>query len=796
MASDFRVQRLNVTDASGTSFTFVAGRDYYPPAVPQSKFFVRTHEQYAGRGNANHADGGWVCTNVEDIQESLTFERTASGTGTDFLVEIVEYVGPDGGPNEMVVHSKELLTFGSGSTTVNGTAVTGVLDDSDVMTLVCGSEKPSFAGEDGLCTSAWDSGNQRAVVTRGNGGANTPRVFVSVIEWRGGNWTLSDVSLSPATARTVQNATVSVADVTKTVLFEEMRSAAPGTGNISPTDTQHTLNLTSATNVAAFFGNGDDATNITLHVWLLENAATEDPMVVQRLVETVPAATAAITGTLGSAITDPLGVSIESFGCASGLSAEDGTIQNTQFGFAPPDHPDNFAESNGLASDTAVSMFRGATTSAVDVVTQVVQWPGKGVFTDVRVQRFWVNWNSTFSSLDTRVVALGGDAIQAVAGRDYAAPDAANRAFVRPLGSDVGRCGIRNYRANTNVEPSRAQVVIEDQSDLTTGFSFGTYFAGFNVRGRMMFELVEYVGEAGGPNEFIVRGDDMVNMTSGTTEDTATISGVADANDLWLLDTGFIANATLYGSRLDSYLTTLEWVGASNVVRFTRQGSSLSIYASCVVVEFTGSNWTVQRLTPSAGAATVPVDVAINPIGSVFRGFVWSQARSGTGSADSEEECMWQAWLTDESTLTVTAFHATNSADLEFVCWVISNSATVDPLIVERLQLDLPTDAVGLAHRQYTQSLGSPRDFNACSAATPGNGTNLTSSDTSVSMNDIRATISLGQEEVHWAAYRDGAYSMNYNLQVVQWPGARQSSLPVAGTGGAGRLVNNSLVDA
>lgn len=104
---------------------------------------------------------------------------------------------------------------------------------------------------------------------------------------------------------------------------------------------------------------------------------------------------------------------------------------------------------------------------------------------------------------------------------------------------------------------------------------------------RVDWEAWEYVGSAGGPNEFIVR--DRVQVTLAGSTGTAAITGVTDADACIPFITG-IGN-TVNDADASTAIAYLTNATTLNVERGGGTGGSTTVYIT--VVEFTGANWQV-----------------------------------------------------------------------------------------------------------------------------------------------------------------------------------------------------------
>lgn len=127
--------------------------------------------------------------------------------------------------------------------------------------------------------------------------------------------------------------------------------------------------------------------------------------------------------------------------------------------------------------------------------------------------------------------------------------------------------------------------------------------SGANVDYRVYFSVWEYTGSAGGANEWIVRANGTVTISSGATN-TIAISGVSTVGDLVVFNRGSTSSSTDWNyDDLPVHYT----VTNSKTITAERGGTSGTTTGSYEVVEFTGSNWTVQQLA-TLGVAKANTD--------------------------------------------------------------------------------------------------------------------------------------------------------------------------------------------
>lgn len=285
--TDFYIQR-GVTTISGTSATITAGTEYVAPSASTKAFIRITNTNNTGAGSAastgNADDVTAHISNPGNITTSITFTRPAAATGnTEVAWEIIEYVGGVGGNNEIVVRQQSAVTYVSGNTTVNTSAVSGIVNDNDVAVFITGQTNPDTnkAYSIGLSTSAWNSGPDTATFTRGVSG-NATIVSYAVVEFTGSNWKVQRASHTySAVGSTETESITAVNSLSKTFIHAQKRM---GSGLNNHSDFGHRVWLSSIGAVSFELDSGASTPGSHASVaWIIENTQTVgDTMIVTR----------------------------------------------------------------------------------------------------------------------------------------------------------------------------------------------------------------------------------------------------------------------------------------------------------------------------------------------------------------------------------------------------------------------------------------------------------------------------------------------------------------------------------
>lgn len=199
LGTDFAVYR-GVTTLSGATASITEGVDYDLQFNDASRAFIRiTNSHMTGggpaagsTGNHNAADVTAYISNPGNITSGITFSRAAfPGNDTRIAWEVIEYIGDVGGENEFIVRSASTATYVAANTTFTTGAVSGIVDDADVVPFITGQYNPDTGRADyntGLSTAAWNGAGDTVTFTRGEAGADAVQVSYAVVEFTGANW--------------------------------------------------------------------------------------------------------------------------------------------------------------------------------------------------------------------------------------------------------------------------------------------------------------------------------------------------------------------------------------------------------------------------------------------------------------------------------------------------------------------------------------------------------------------------------------------------------------------------------
>ncbi len=371
-----------------------------------------------------------------------------------------------------------------------------------------------------------------------------------------------------------------------------------------------------------------------------------------------------------------------------------------------------------------------------------------------------VNKNDFKVQRGTTTIAASSTTATITAGTDYTAPTAASKAFIRITNAHMTGAGRSTTGATTNALDTTAY--ISNASNITTSVTFTR--AGTTNDTRIDWEIVEYQGITGGTNEIVVRGQGSVSVASAAaTADTPTVSGVVTDADVVVFVTGQGNNDT-GSTKYNTGLYTSNWIGASTVGRFTRGDSTAAGNVSYAVVEFTGTNWKIQRSEHTYTAAGSNETNTITAVNALSRTFMHVQKRSGTG-LNGMDEIGANVSLTATTTVTfILQTGATTPASQTSVAWVIENTQTTGtPASVQRANFSRTnnTNKPGTLSQAITAVGDMTNTSVFINTRSSGTGTTYPQP-----MSGAKLTSTTNFDM--W--YSDGGTTINGRYEVVQWP--------------------------
>lgn len=282
----------------------------------------------------------------------------------------------------------------------------------------------------------------------------------------------------------------------------------------------------------------------------------------------------------------------------------------------------------------------------------------------------------------TRTIATSSTSTTLVAGIDYITPSASTSAFIRI--TNVGHTGAGHDTGNVTAQnATNTTAYIVNPSNIMTSVTIAR--TGVTNNTRVSWEIVEYIGIPGGDNEMIVRGQTFLTYGTAVASTSATgtvVSSVVDDAKVVVFITGQ-QNPDTASTNYNSGLSTSKWLSETDQPLIERgvSGSDAG-RVSYAVVEFTGSNWNIQRSEHTYTTAGVTETEAISALSSLTRTFVHTQKRNTTG-LNGTDEFGAEVWL---SSIGYVSYYletgATTPSGQTSVAWIIENTQTTDGAMV------------------------------------------------------------------------------------------------------------------
>jgi hypothetical protein len=244
------------------------------------------------------------------------------------------------------------------------------------------------------------------------------------------------------------------------------------------------------------------------------------------------------------------------------------------------------------------------------------------------------------------------------------------------LGSTVVRnncsrfchCGYYTLGSSTTLDADELSLLVEltDTDEIT----LSRLVAGTDGDGRCDLESWTYTGSSGGVNEFKIISRHEIAMAIGTDSTTATLDNTpSNINDCVC----FIVGQESDSNRDDLQdLMHVAWVSGTNTLNVERSSSDGASKVNIVVVEFTGSAWSVGHFVQSSPVSNTWVDTTLNThpdgvSGSTFDATNWSKAmvlgafKTGGNTYDSLQQTSFVLRPKSGDTNTVQLYTQSNS---------------------------------------------------------------------------------------------------------------------------------------
>lgn len=341
------------------------------------------------------------------------------------------------------------------------------------------------------------------------------------------------------------------------------------------------------------------------------------------------------------------------------------------------------------------------------------------------------------------------------AGTDYTAPSANSKAFLHVTSTRFNMV----TSSVSNSTPDVGSVLVDD-SAITTQVVFTRSVNSSSRLPKIYWEIVEYTGPSGGAHEFVVRSRGNVSFAANENSKTSgTISGIVTDSDVLPLVTGISTSVANYN--IANYLFRGVWNSSTDTVTIERRrGDLTAASASYVVIEWTGSAWSLQSVDVDAVAGTTTA--SINSVGDMSRAFAFPQVW-GQGNFTVRDSTA-QAYLSAVDTVTVTTNASFAGANLDVRLWVLHNTQTgIGAMNVQRFNgtLTAQSGTFTVTTGSVTTSESSVVELSSSAS----NSSTFTTSYDIVSFQLTNSTTLTGEQ-------RNGQASTtaDYRVAVVTWP--------------------------
>ena len=199
--SDFKTQVVKITIPAGANFDVSSAFDAVDPS--------RTVALISGV--TQHAMGWTAETTQDPVEISAYVDLAADGTiitatRTSAMIQpdtvwvlLLEYTGPAGGANELVVRDRRVHDWSAGQTSTTYGPVSSIVDGNKVVVFGAGSSNSNTnsSGYDRGDVRAWVDGTNTVQLVRGDGNGAIASSH-QVVEFAGSNWNVQTGDTAPS----------------------------------------------------------------------------------------------------------------------------------------------------------------------------------------------------------------------------------------------------------------------------------------------------------------------------------------------------------------------------------------------------------------------------------------------------------------------------------------------------------------------------------------------------------------------------------------------------------------------
>ena len=290
-----------------------------------------------------------------------------------------------------------------------------------------------------------------------------------------------------------------------------------------------------------------------------------------------------------------------------------------------------------------------------------------------------------------------------------------NDAFIRI--TNTSHTGMGNNSGASGQFDDDYSVYISNPGNLLTSITF-TRQGSPATTCHVSYEIIQYIGSASGDNEMIVRAQGTVSGTAAQLTGP-TITTITDQGDCVVFITGQASSDT---SRFDSHYRLWEAQLVANASNWDPQFDRLSTatadtaYISYAVVEFVGSNWTVDRVTTDTEGTTwsasdnnsFTVAHGVTIASAAKAGIIEMQYTTDNDATSGREG--WDSFKLDDAT-NIRYWNQDQVGVRRKVAWILQNSQSsglARNMNVQHLQYRDDTGTGGV--REWTQNFSSDPD--------------------------------------------------------------------------------------
>ncbi len=371
------------------------------------------------------------------------------------------------------------------------------------------------------------------------------------------------------------------------------------------------------------------------------------------------------------------------------------------------------------------------------------------------------------------IIPANASSVTISAGSNYTAP--LGDAFIRIVNTKLtGNGPTSGGSNNTNNDIKDFSVYISNPDNLAPNITFARN-GSENNDARISWEIIDYTGRPGGPNQFIVRDVGTVFFNSTQLSVSGPSVSVINDQDVVVFITGQSGDSV--GQGVGTLYSVARFLVSSSNPSFSRKSSGDNLSVSYAVVEFVGSAWRVDYLQHDMTSAGVwEYENLTKSLKNLSRVFLHTQSRpAGTNAKSYDVSHLVQ--IHNKSALKFFMPAGASASGSRSVTWIIENSYVQGtPMSVQEVtgsrssggsEEDVwPESITAVSALNTTSILGESSIYNSSQTLFPAPGVSIY----------LNSTSSVELIEAETSAY------LNYSFFVVQWPAEKNNSPPTHST--------------